>query len=152
MRDKLDTSGTPRPTRRGGAPNWLHSFPVPSSFPCNFQTRCRAVITRGGGPECVRYCFRDLLGAECCKVGGQWPGGAGERRGGRGRGRPASDGFCRSVAGHRVPGISHLAPDGPGTMLLDGAAAAAKFSARKIPKFTKFDKVSIPKNAFGRSM
>ena len=72
--------------------------------------------------------------------------------GGRGRGRPASDGFCRSVAGHRVSGISHLAPDGPGTMLLDGAAAAAKFSARKIPKFAKFDKVSIPKNAFGRSM
>ena len=79
--------------------------------------------------------------------------GRGWREEGReGRGRPASDGFCRSVAGHRVPGISHLAPDGPGTMLLDGAAAAAKFSARKIPKFTKFDKVSIPKNAFGRSM
>jgi len=68
----------------GGAPNRLHSFPVPSSFACNCQSRCCAVITRGGAPECVRYCFRDLLGAEAARLVGN--GRAGLARGGAGGG------------------------------------------------------------------
>jgi hypothetical protein len=94
-------------------PNWLYSFPVPCSHRWNCQTscpmfRCRAVIARGGAPDRVRYCFRDLLGAGCCKVDGQWPVPGSklisEHRGGGGR--PASDGFCRRVAGQSVPGVS----------------------------------------------